>query len=63
MKSELHRHFKQLIERFNRTSKHHIRAGSGFKATNGALALTALMVTLLRRGSSTAFPLFLLSYR
>lgn len=43
--SELNRHFKQLIERFNRTYKYHIRAGSGFKSTNGGIALTALIVT------------------
>lgn len=43
--SELNRHFKQIIERFNRTYKYHIRAGSGFKATNGGVALTALIVT------------------
>jgi transposase-like protein len=43
--SELNRHFKQIIERFNRTYKYHIRAGSGFKATNGGIALTTLIVT------------------
>ena len=43
--SELNRHFKQLIERFNRTYKYHIRASSGFKATNGGIALTTLIVT------------------
>ena len=39
------RHFKQLIERLNRTFKFHVRASAGFKAINGAVALTALIVT------------------
>ncbi|MFQ5677060.1 MAG: transposase [bacterium] len=43
--SALNRHFKQIIERLNRTYKQHIRAANGFKATNGALALTTLFVT------------------
>jgi len=43
--SELNRFFKQIIERFNRTYKYHIRAANGFKTTNGAMALTALIVT------------------
>ena len=43
--SELNRHFKQIIERLNRTYKHHIRAANGFKSTNGAVALTTLFVT------------------
>jgi len=43
--SELHRHFKQISERLNRTYKHHIRAACGFKSTNGAVALTTLFVT------------------
>lgn len=43
--SELNRHFKQIIERLNRTYKHHIRAANGFKTTNGAIALTTLFVT------------------
>ena len=43
--SELNRHFKQMIERLNRTYKYHIRAASGFKSTNGAVALTTLFVT------------------
>ena len=43
--SELYRHFKQLIERLNRTYKYHIRAASGFKSQNGAVALTTLFVT------------------
>ncbi len=43
--SELNRHFKQIIERFNRTYKYHVRAASGFKTHNGGLALTTLIVT------------------
>jgi len=43
--SELNRHFKQIIERFNRTYKYHVRAGSGFKAPNGGVVLTTLIVT------------------
>jgi len=43
--SELHRHFKQISERLNRTYKYHIRAASGFKARNGAICLTTLFVT------------------
>lgn len=43
--SEKFRPFKQLIERFNRTYKYHIRNCYGFKDFNGAAALTALFVT------------------
>lgn len=43
--SELNRHFKQIIERLNRTYKYHIRAANGFKSTNGAVALTTLFTT------------------
>jgi putative transposase len=43
--SEEYRPFKQLIERLNRTYKHHIRAAHGFKETNGAVAMTTLFVT------------------
>lgn len=39
------RPFKQLIERINRTFKFHVRASAGFKATNGAVSLTVLIVT------------------
>jgi transposase-like protein len=39
------RPFKQIIERFNRTFKYHVRASTGFKSTNGAVALTTLIVT------------------
>lgn len=39
------RHLKQIIERFNRTFKFHIKAVSGFKNMEGAVALTALIVT------------------
>lgn len=43
--SELNRHFKQLIERLNRTYKYHIRTANGFKIKNGAISLTTLFVT------------------
>jgi len=43
--SELNRHFKQLIERLNRTYKHHVKAANGFKIKNGAICLTTLFVT------------------
>jgi transposase-like protein len=43
--SEDYRRYKQLIERLNRTYKHHIRVANGFGSWNGALALTALFVT------------------
>jgi len=43
--SELYRHFKQIIERLNRTYKFHIRSANGFKTFNGAVALTTLFVT------------------
>jgi transposase-like protein len=39
------RPFKQLVERLNRTFKFHVRASAGFKATNGAVTLTTLIVT------------------
>ena len=39
------RHFKQIIERLNRTFKFHVRASAGFKAANGAVTLTTLIVT------------------
>lgn len=43
--SEEYRHFKQIVERLNRTYKYHIRAANGFKCKNGAVALTTLIVT------------------
>lgn len=43
--SELNRHFKQLVERLNRTYKYHIKAANGFKIKNGAICLTTLFVT------------------
>jgi transposase-like protein len=43
--SELFRPFKQLIERLNRTYKHHVRPACGFNSFNGAVALTTLFVT------------------
>lgn len=39
------RPFKQIIERLNRTFKFHVRASAGFKAINGAVCLTTLIVT------------------
>jgi putative transposase len=45
--SERHRPFKQLIERFNRTYKYHVRSACGFATRNGAVALTTLFVTFL----------------
>lgn len=39
------RPFKQLIERLNRTFKFHVRPAAGFKAFNGAIAMTTLIVT------------------
>jgi len=43
--SEAYRAFKQLIERLNRTFKHHVRPSYGFKSLNGAIALVTLFVT------------------
>jgi len=43
--SEEFRPYKQLIERLNRTFKHHIKASHGFNSVNGALALITLFVT------------------
>ncbi|MDI6786635.1 MAG: DDE-type integrase/transposase/recombinase [bacterium] len=43
--SEEFRPFKQLIERFNRTYKHHVRPSHGFNCFNGAVAITTLFVT------------------
>lgn len=43
--SEQYRSFKQLIERFNRTYKHHVKPAVGFNSFNGAMALTVLFVT------------------
>lgn len=39
------RPFKQLIERFNRTYKFHMKAAAGFCSMNGANSLTTLFVT------------------
>jgi len=52
------RPFKQLIERLNRTYKHHVRPACGFVTQNGALALTTLFVThynFLRPHSALAY--------
>ena len=43
--SEAYRAFKQLIERLNRTFKHHIKPSHGFNSVNGAIALVTLFVT------------------
>lgn len=43
--SQLFRPFKQLIERLNRTYKHHVRPACGFNSFNGAVALTTLFST------------------
>ena len=43
--SEAYREFKQLIERLNRTFKHHVRPSHGFNSLNGAIALVTLFVT------------------
>ena len=43
--SEAYRPYKQLIERLNRTFKHHIRPSHGFNSVNGAVALVTLFVT------------------
>jgi len=43
--SEDFRPFKQLIERLNRTFKHHVKPSYGFNSSNGALSLTTLFVT------------------
>jgi len=43
--SEEFRPFKQLIERLNRTYKHHVKPSNGFNCSNGAIALTTLFVT------------------
>ncbi len=43
--SEEWRPLKQLVERLNRTYKHHVRPAAGFNSDNGAVALTTLFVT------------------
>jgi transposase-like protein len=43
--SQEFRPYKQLIERLNRTFKHHIKPSHGFNSANGALALITLFVT------------------
>jgi len=43
--SEKYRPFKQLIERLNRTYKHHVRSACGFANPNGAITATTLFVT------------------
>jgi putative transposase len=43
--SEAYRPYKQLIERLNRTFKHHMRPSHGFNSVNGAIALVTLFVT------------------
>ena len=43
--SAAYRPYKQLIERLNRTFKHHMRPSHGFNSVNGAVALVTLFVT------------------
>ena len=43
--SAQYRPFKQIIERFNRTYKHHVKPAAGFNTFNGAKTLTTLFVT------------------
>jgi len=43
--SDHYRPFKQIIERFNRTYKHHVKPAAGFNTLNGAKVLTTLFVT------------------
>ena len=43
--SQAYRPYKQLIERLNRTFKHHVRPAHGFNSLNGAVALVTLFVT------------------
>lgn len=43
--SQEFRPFKQIIERLNRTYKHHIKPSHGFNNSNGAISLTTLFVT------------------
>jgi len=43
--SEAYRPYKQLIERLNRTFKHHVKPSHGFNSVHGALALVTLFVT------------------
>lgn len=43
--SEAYRPYKQLIERLNRTFKHHIKPSHGFNSVHGAIALVTLFVT------------------
>jgi transposase-like protein len=43
--SETYRPYKQLIERLNRTFKHHVKPSHGFNSANGALTLITLFVT------------------
>jgi transposase-like protein len=43
--SEEYRPFKQIIERFNRSYKHHVKPAAGFNCYDGAMALTTLFVT------------------
>jgi len=43
--SEAYRPYKELIERLNRTFKHHMRPSHGFNSVNGTMALITLFVT------------------
>lgn len=43
--SGAYRPYKQLVERLNRTFKHHVKPAHGFNSANGAFALISLFVT------------------
>lgn len=43
--SEEFRPYKELIERLNRTFKHHVKPSHGFNSDNGAISLITLFVT------------------
>lgn len=43
--SEEFRHFKQIVERFGRTYKYHVKPANGFNIFNGAISTTVLFVT------------------
>jgi putative transposase len=43
--SQEFRPYKQLVERLNRTFKHHVKPSHGFNCANGALGLITLFVT------------------
>ncbi len=59
--SEAYRPFKQLIERLNRTFKHHMKPSHGFNSVNGAIALVTLLNHLMGLIASMVQSLSLLS--